>query len=269
MPSPWQKILQSLGLASTPLASRPPNAKTTFSTRGYPATFEQPFADPSAHREKLFDPALKQYREGYRLGEPRFADAEIERRWRDARCRVMDHILRAVVASPHKDNLVLRGSLVLKAWLGDAAREPGDMDWVVTPKSIRITDTSAAEMFSGIIAAVLETSVAPEIDIIIDGIATDEIWTYDRAPGRRIVFPWCCADMPGSALSGPLSGVVQFDAVFGEELLMTTKTAIPAVDGSTIDVQTATPQLSLAWKLMWLRYDAYPQGKDLYDATLL
>ena len=30
-----------------------------------------------------------------------------------------------------------------------------------------------------------------------------------------------------------------------------------------------TPALSLAWKLLWLATDTYPQGKDLYDATLL
>ena len=33
--------------------------------------------------------------------------------------------------------------------------------------------------------------------------------------------------------------------------------------------QAATASLSLAWKIMWLTSDMYPQGKDLYDAVLL
>lgn len=38
--------------------------------------------------------------------------------------------------------------------------------------------------------------------------------------------------------------------------------------GGTV-VQGATPELSLAWKLMWLVNDMHAQGKDLYDAVLL
>lgn len=34
-------------------------------------------------------------------------------------------------------------------------------------------------------------------------------------------------------------------------------------------LRAATPELSLAWKLVWLATDMYPQGKDLYDAVLL
>ncbi|MEU8179044.1 hypothetical protein AB0C14_39815 [Microbispora hainanensis] len=31
----------------------------------------------------------------------------------------------------------------------------------------------------------------------------------------------------------------------------------------------ASPELSPAWKLLWLASDIWPQGKDLYDAVLL
>ncbi|RSO11483.1 nucleotidyl transferase AbiEii/AbiGii toxin family protein, partial [Streptomyces sp. WAC 06725] len=34
-------------------------------------------------------------------------------------------------------------------------------------------------------------------------------------------------------------------------------------------VPAATPALSLAWKILWLVTDRYPEGKDLYDAVLL
>lgn len=44
---------------------------------------------------------------------------------------------------------------------------------------------------------------------------------------------------------------------------------MPTVDAGPVTVRAASPALSLAWKLFWLETDAYPQGKDLYDAILL
>jgi len=55
----------------------------------------------------------------------------------------MAHLLRIATESPWQNHLVLRGSLLLKAWLGAAAREPGDMDWVVTPPTLRMADLLA------------------------------------------------------------------------------------------------------------------------------
>jgi hypothetical protein len=42
---------------------------------------------------------------------------------------------------------------------------------------------------------------------------------------------------------------------------------VEVADGAV--VLGATPELSLAWKLMWLLTDVHGQGKDLYDAVLL
>lgn len=86
----------------------------------------------------------------------------------------------------------------------------------------------------------------------------DDIWTYDRVPGRRIVFLWCAPDLP--------PGVVQMDFVFGELML-----AAPEVFklGEQGNLWMASRPLSLAWKLLWLEGDIHPQGKDLYDAVLL
>lgn len=44
---------------------------------------------------------------------------------------------------------------------------------------------------------------------------------------------------------------------------------IPAADGGCVTAWAASREQSLAWKLLWLDTDMYPQGKDLYDATLL
>ncbi|MER5747743.1 nucleotidyl transferase AbiEii/AbiGii toxin family protein [Streptomyces sp. NPDC002225] len=64
-------------------------------------------------------------------GEPEFPDAALAPRWRAARRAVLDHLLRVVAGSPLGKGLVLRGSVPLRAWVGAAAREPGDLDWIV------------------------------------------------------------------------------------------------------------------------------------------
>ncbi|MER7679819.1 hypothetical protein [Streptomyces sp. NPDC096934] len=64
-----------------------------------------------------------------------------------------------------------------------------------------------------------------------------------------MVLPWVPPELPGSH--------VQLDFVYNEQL-----------PGNTV-VQAATPELSLAWKLMWPSNDMHAQGKDLHDAVLL
>lgn len=64
-------------------------------------------------------------------GEPAFDAPSTARRWRAAHRAVQDHLLEVIAGSPWGDGLILRGSLPLRAWLGAAAREPGDLDWIV------------------------------------------------------------------------------------------------------------------------------------------
>ncbi|MFJ7493670.1 nucleotidyl transferase AbiEii/AbiGii toxin family protein [Streptomyces sp. NPDC097727] len=68
-------------------------------------------------------------------GEPAFDDPSLAPRWRAARRSVQDHLLRVIADSPWGDGLILRGSLPLQAWVGAAAREPGDLDWIVLEPS--------------------------------------------------------------------------------------------------------------------------------------
>jgi hypothetical protein len=232
---------------------------------GYPATFSPVPPDPRLSRPEVFDPSLRHFRHGMRLGEPTFADAKLAAKWRRARRHVMDHLLRIVVESPWRGNLVLRGSLVLSAWFAERAREPGDIDWVVQPHTALISQPLATQLTCGIVALVRERPFTGSggCEILGDDIVTDDIWTYERAPGRRIVVPFRCGELP--------SGFVQMDFVFGEELpLPPVQTKIPREDGTrgTL-VFTAGRELSLAWKILWLLSDNYPQGKDLYDAVLL
>jgi hypothetical protein len=62
-----------------------------------------------------------------------------------------------------------------------------------------------------------------------------------------------------------LTGSVQLDFVYNEELPM--KPERLAIGDAWL--LTASPELSLAWKILWLETDMYPQGKELYDAVLL
>ncbi|QES58474.1 hypothetical protein DEJ51_33690 [Streptomyces venezuelae] len=47
----------------------------------------------------------------------------------------LDHLLRLIARSAWGDELVLRGSMVMPAWVGGRARPPGDLDFVVPPPS--------------------------------------------------------------------------------------------------------------------------------------
>src|SRR5580765_6447578 len=115
MSSLWQRIF--------PRAS--PDAA---GTAGYPNTFiaTSPNRDP-----KVFDPALKHFLHGFRTPDARFDDPAVANAWHHARRQVMDHILRTLLPLKLSLWLVFRGSLLLRTWFGDGAREPGDLDCVV------------------------------------------------------------------------------------------------------------------------------------------
>ena len=229
---------------------------------GLPATFGPASPADGGRRPRLFDPALGHYQSAFRPGDPRFDDVEAGTLWVEHRRRATDHVLRRIAESPLGDHLVLRGSRLLRAWFGDMAREPGDLDYVVDPVLMGLDDPLTAEIHDGLIAAVLAPPGPLGVEFITGAVATDDIWTYERAPGRRVAFPWRDDALPG--------GVVQIDAVFGEPLdLPVARMPVPVADGGCVTVRGAGPSQSLAWKLLWLATDSYPQGKDLYDAVLL
>ncbi len=176
--------------------------------------------------------------------------------------QAIEHLTRVVAYSQWRDHLILRGSLLLKAWLGAAAREPGDIDWVVAPDDLKLSDSKTGEMIEDLIRLSGEFLGRSNMGIEPRRVSIDDIWTYERAPGRRVAFPWKADGVP--------PGVVQMDLVFGEKLLADPVwTRIPMQFGDDIQVRAVTKELSLAWKLLWLETDCYPQGKDLYDAVLL
>ncbi|WP_433756368.1 nucleotidyl transferase AbiEii/AbiGii toxin family protein [Nocardia sp. CA-135398] len=103
-----------------------------------------------------------------------------------------------------------------------------------------------------------------------DAVEADEQWGYSYGydtPGVRIRVPWHAPGLKSRA--------IQLDFAT-EDILPDERvwTAIPRGDsGPPTPVITASRELSLAWKLLWLHTDSTEQncaaGKDLYDAVLL
>ncbi|WP_164545205.1 hypothetical protein [Antribacter gilvus] len=104
---------------------------------GFPAGFVPIVEIEGVEQHAIFEPAHKQLPNAFKAGAPLFDDPERAVVWAARRTAARDHILDVVAACPWKTHLVARGSATLSAWVGEAAREPGDLDFVVTPRTIR------------------------------------------------------------------------------------------------------------------------------------
>ncbi|MFJ4342377.1 nucleotidyl transferase AbiEii/AbiGii toxin family protein [Streptomyces sp. NPDC088915] len=223
-----------------------------------PSTLTAGIGD-AAVRHLVFDPALKHFDEAYRPGDGVVEDPGLRARWQTARRAALDLVLAAVAGSRWADSLVLRGSMLMSAWFGEAARDPKDIDFVVVPETWRIEEPRTRALLDGIAEAAerLARESGTELSIPAAGAVSEYIWTYERVPGHRLVLPWTAPGLPG--------GQVQLDFVFQERL--PTPPRPTGVAG--VRLSAADRELSLAWKLVWLSCDMYPQAKDLYDAVLL
>ncbi|MDQ1010929.1 hypothetical protein QFZ82_005414 [Streptomyces sp. V4I23] len=212
--------------------------------------------DHKGARHQVFDPALKHFSKAFRPLDAVTADTAA---WQSARRTALDTVLDAVSRSGWADSLVLRGSMLMAAWFPGEAREPKDLDFVVVPADWNIEEERTGTMLAGIASAAQRAADERGGPLTIDasGAESEYIWTYDRVPGRRMVLPWSVPGLPG--------GQVQLDFVFNERL---PREAVRTTVAGT-ELQAASPELSLAWKLQWLLTDVYTQGKDLYDAALL
>lgn len=261
MTQSWNEIGWGPWPPSTRLPQEPP-AEDVRRRLQLPVSL-RPASGPGVVQRPVFDPALLHYVRAMRAGDPQFEDPRVGARWYAARRTACDHVITAIAGSVWRDHLVLRGSLLLAAWLGPAAREPGDLDFVVLPRTLKAEDGKADRMLEELIRLAEDASTGTPVEIRGGGAVEESIWTYDRVPGRRLVLPWRAEGLP--------SGQVQLDFVFGEHVVMLPEPVrVPRVDGRPSPVVFgATPELSLAWKLLWLITDMHPQAKDLYDAALL
>ncbi len=201
-------------------------------------------------QERVFEPALTHFRNAFTAGEPVFDDPELGANWRLRQRLALDLVLTAVANSEYADYLVLRGGMTMRRLCGNEAEEPRDIDLVVT-------GGASHEVLGGIISAVRRLD-DPAMRFA-DAVSTDEIWTYERAEGRRVVFTWHAAGLP--------PGTVQVDVVFNEPLPRACERY--PITGTAHTIASVGAELALGWKIMWLHSDWYPQIKDLYDAVIL
>jgi hypothetical protein len=228
---------------------------------GFPDTFIPPKSttNPSI---PIFDPALKQFARAFRNGDPVFEDPQHQLLWRAARRSAMDHVLRCIALNALGSRLALRGSRLMLEWFAERAREPGDLDFVA-PRMWNI-DVQGVELRDAITAQCREhAKISDGLELTGDAKFA-LLWTYERVPGYRLVFPWR-ATIEDAAVPS-LEGAVQIDVVFGEDMFEAPR--LLAL-GDNLQCLCVSPALSLAWKLLWLLDDSYPQFKDLYDALLL
>ncbi|MEU7820277.1 nucleotidyl transferase AbiEii/AbiGii toxin family protein [Catellatospora sp. NPDC049133] len=107
-----------------------------------------------------------------------------ERR-RAAHRAALDHVLALVAAEPCGDRLVLRGSVTMLAWVGERARDPGDLDWVVRPVAWVPVDPAFPFPY---VDKLDRVRTWPEA---VHGAAGDEMWDPDDfdTGGIRAVLP--------------------------------------------------------------------------------
>ncbi|MFI2203377.1 nucleotidyl transferase AbiEii/AbiGii toxin family protein [Streptomyces sp. NPDC020192] len=103
-----------------------------------------------------------------------------------ARCRraALDHVLRVIADAPWSGSLVLRGSMVMPAWVGAGAREPGDLDWVVLESAVGV---DALDPYP----YVDRLDIVQQWPEAADGAARYEIWADEEfgTGGQRPVLP--------------------------------------------------------------------------------
>ncbi|GAA2132663.1 nucleotidyl transferase AbiEii/AbiGii toxin family protein [Actinomadura napierensis] len=186
----------------------------------------------------------------------------------------LDHVLTAIACSRWGGHLVLRGSALMRAWYGDDARRPHDLDFVVDSQEWKDDENQTDDVFEDLfltVDAVPRTGLMDGLRFVpsrserIAAYGPWETMVRDRADshwGYRLTLPWHCDGA---------SGEVQVDFAFDERLhVPPRRTAIPRPSGEApLFVKAVLPEQALCWKLYWLWIDSHPQGKDLYDAWLL
>lgn len=242
-----------------------PSSPPARTPEGYPNTLAAELKGCNFPRPVVFDPALRHLVNGVRAGEPHFPNGDLERQWHLHRLRALHLMLERISQSEFAEHLVLRGSVLLASWFGERARRPGDLDWVVIPAKWQVSDRKSSRMIEGIerlLRGVMGQSI-PAVMIPDEKFEVEDIWTYEKAPGQRMIVPWKCP-------AEDARGTIELDFVFGERMPSDPlRMAVRLGDLPEIVINAVSPEQSLAWKILWLATDGYPMGKDLFDAVLL
>lgn len=96
------------------------------------------------------------------------------------------------------------------------------------------------------------------------------MYSHYDTPGVRITIPWHTTVPAEPKRSGQISLDFALDEKVPQRPVWV---RIPRLAGGHSVMRAASPELSLAWKLLWLLRDTraggVSRGKDLYDAVLL
>ncbi|NUP33739.1 MAG: nucleotidyl transferase AbiEii/AbiGii toxin family protein [Streptomycetaceae bacterium] len=181
-----------------------------------------------------------------------------------------DHVLAGIAASPWRDALVLRGSAAMPAWVGDRARLPGDIDFVVTPSADGAIQLPVVDLLRHLDGRPPHPRLRLDIgNASLDRFSDLDADVYTGESGIRVRIAWEAADRPDD------EGILQIDFAADESMPEPPVLApVPSLaGGAPIELPAAGPGLSLAWKLRWLdadqEDDGLAQAKDLYDAVVL
>lgn len=182
-----------------------------------------------------------------------------------ARRAAIDAALATVARSPWVDHLVLRGSVPLRTWLGAAAREPDDVDFLVSSRRRPLSDARIREMVDDLGERLGRVSGGPaRFDAAY--LEWEELRAYGPASGLRLLVPWRSRD------DETIRGTLQLDFSVDDALPeppARTEIARLGEDGPGALLWAATPRAALAWKLRWIIEDDDARPKDVHDAALL
>ncbi|MFI1993161.1 nucleotidyl transferase AbiEii/AbiGii toxin family protein [Actinoplanes sp. NPDC020271] len=94
--------------------------------------------------------------------------------WEAAHRSALDHVLGLIAESSWADVLMLRGSMLMPAWVGEQARLPGDLDWIVLSDGLTLPDRRAPWPF---VDTIDPAQHWPEA---VHGGARNEMWTFEE-----------------------------------------------------------------------------------------
>ncbi len=94
--------------------------------------------------------------------------------WEVAHRSALDHVLGLIAESSWADTLMLRGSMLMPAWVGTDARMPADLDWIVLSSGLTLPDDLAPWPF------VDSLDPAQHWPEAVHGGARNEMWTFEE-----------------------------------------------------------------------------------------
>ncbi|MFN0203454.1 MAG: nucleotidyl transferase AbiEii/AbiGii toxin family protein [Bacteroidia bacterium] len=172
---------------------------------------------------------------------------------------VLEGIARRSAQLTQAEEVILRGSLLTRAWTKPHFRQVRDLDFM----AIYPFDEKRATDF---VHSLCLVNLDDEIQIFPDQMKTEVIWEETVSPGVRYLFPVKIADIYLE---------IQIDMSFNDPLV---PPAIwweyPGLLNIPTKIHTIRPELALAWKVhglfeFWDLKAGQWKAKDLYDIYLI